>query len=477
MNGRAVSQTLAQAARSAGAALPEACRAEFGRLLKLVWARPNKFQLLIVDCRDERLRDRLIAALDEALLSQNRLGQRLNLASGQFPGFADLEQALSAAAKAGDLVHILGATLWLDDARREQFNIRREAIAQNALASLVLWLNAEHIAALAGSAVDLWAWRAAVLVFDAPPEVAQMAEIPVPRDVSVPDARDGSERGNRVIELKAALASEPPLPESLYFGLALELGDILVSLGRLRDGERVFRELAVRVKDDEFRHTVIQGRVADILYLQGKSQEAKRVWTELVLPVFEKLGDDRSRAVTLGKIADVLQVQGQPEGALNIYRNLLPVFDKLDDMYAKAVTQGRIADILDAQGQLAEALRIQSDDVLPVYERMGNIRERALTLSKIADLLDARGEIEEALRIYREGAIPLLEQLGVKRELLIAQTNFAVILLQRGREEDKPEIAQLLEQAGACAEELGLKESVLISKIYKKAFGKDLPSG
>ena len=49
------------------------------------------------------------------------------------------------------------------------------------------------------------------------------------------------------------------------------------------------------------------GLIADILQQRGELDEALRIRREEELPVYERLGDVRERAVTMGKIADILQ--------------------------------------------------------------------------------------------------------------------------------------------------------------------------
>ena len=71
------------------------------------------------------------------------------------------------------------------------------------------------------------------------------------------------------------------------------------------------------------------GAEADVLYARGELGEALRIRREEELPVYEKLGDVRSRAVTLGKIADVLYARGELDEALRIRREEeLPVYEK-----------------------------------------------------------------------------------------------------------------------------------------------------
>ena len=94
--------------------------------------------------------------------------------------------------------------------------------------------------------------------------------------------------------------------------------------------------------------------------------------------------------MTLGKIADVLQARGQLDEALRIRQEeQLPVYERLGDVRSWAVTLGQIAYVLQARGQLDEALRIRQEEELPIYERLGDVRERAVTLGKIADVLQA----------------------------------------------------------------------------------------
>ena len=52
----------------------------------------------------------------------------------------------------------------------------------------------------------------------------------------------------------------------------------------------------------------------------------------------------------------------------------LPVYERLGDVRERAVTLGKIADILQARGELDEALRIRREEELPVYERLGDVR-------------------------------------------------------------------------------------------------------
>jgi hypothetical protein len=80
----------------------------------------------------------------------------------------------------------------------------------------------------------------------------------------------------------------------------------------------------------------------------------------------------------------------------------LPVYERLGDVRAKAVAMGKIADVLEARGDLDEALRIRRQEQLPVIERLGG-----------RDLVIGRGNLAITLRSQharrpRGGSAPAL---------------------------------------------------------------------
>ena len=90
----------------------------------------------------------------------------------------------------------------------------------------------------------------------------------------------------------------------------------------------------------------------------------------------------------------------------------MPVYERLGDVRSRAVTMGKIADILQARGDLDEALRIRREEELPVYERLGDVRSllvaranTAITLLRMhksaeaSDLLFSALDSAESMRI------------------------------------------------------------------------------
>ncbi|MFO1155679.1 MAG: SEFIR domain-containing protein [Rhodospirillales bacterium] len=149
--------------------------------------------------------------------------------------------------------------------------------------------------------------------------------------------------------------------------VALSGGDPDEALRRAREKHDL--DLA---RPDEREAALAAGLIADILYARGQLDDALRIRTEEQLPVYERLGDVRARAVTQRKVADILEARGELDEALRLLRNeALPAVKALGAVRDVAVFQGRIADILQARGQLDDALRIRTEEELPVYQRLG----------------------------------------------------------------------------------------------------------
>jgi hypothetical protein len=65
---------------------------------------------------------------------------------------------------------------------------------------------------------------------------------------------------------------------------------------------------------------------------------------------------------------------GEPDQATRVLQQqVLPVCERLGDVRAKAITMGKIAGIHQTRSQFDEALRIRTEVELPVYERLGDM--------------------------------------------------------------------------------------------------------
>jgi hypothetical protein len=125
-----------------------------------------------------------------------------------------------------------------------------------------------------------------------------------------------------------------------------------------------------------------------VLQERGEDEEALRILRLECLAAFERLGDVRSKAVTLGKIADVLEARGEHEEALRIWRvEVLPVFTKLGDPQLIAQAQIRLGFLVFRSGQQEEGVRL-------LIEALQNARragDRA-TVESLERLLGNRDE-------------------------------------------------------------------------------------
>jgi tetratricopeptide (TPR) repeat protein len=228
-------------------------------------------------------------------------------------------------------------------------------------------------------------------------------------------------------------------PEVLDAGwvlLASEVADLREARGDLDEALRIRREVQLPVYErlgNVRSAAVTWGKIADVVGARGDLDEALRIRREMCLPAFERLGDVRSAAVTWGQIADVLGARGDLDEALRIRREMcLPAFERLGEVRETAVTWGKIADVLGARGDLDEALRILREMCLPAFERLGDVRSAAVTWGKIADVLGARGDLDEALRILREMCLPAFERLGDVRETAVTWGKIADVVGARG---------------------------------------------
>jgi tetratricopeptide (TPR) repeat protein len=428
-----------QRIKEAAAALPEASRDEFRRLVRVLLHGPA-FQWILIESPSDRLRDQVLATLD-SLLDESRISHTRIALADPIDDVPALEAALVEGAQRHVVVHVLVRRRWFDAARWDQFNVRRERVALKARARLVFWLDAEQIEAASRAAPDLWAWRSGVYRFAGAEPVEKVPTVALSLWPEAIDLRDAAERRKRIEEIQCWLhdqdgSSDLDSGDAALVAPVNELGQLLWSLGEYGQALAHLESVELplhRRRDDGLAVTITRGKIADILQVHGQLDEALRIREHDELPVYERLGDVRSAAVTRGKIADILQARGQLDEALRIREHdELPVYERLGDVRSAAVTRGQIADILHARGQLDEALRIREHEQLPVFERLGDVRSAAVTHGKIADILQARGQLDEALRIREHDELPVLERLGDARSAAASHFKVAQARLRRG---------------------------------------------
>jgi len=415
---------------------------DFQRLIKTL-RYGSRFQLLFAEFTEADYRDALIQQLDLVFAELGQPVARIDLSRQSFAGFAALEAELRRLAADHGAIHLTGVDGWFDEGRWRDFNIRREAIAFGVPVRLAIWLSAGSVAQAIVLAPDLWAWRGGVYAFTTVP--AGPHEIPQPQTGPI-DPRTLAERSCRIAVLRDAVAADPP-PDDEILGLLLdELAGLLASIGELDEALRIRQEEELPVYErlgDVRERAVTLGKIADVFQARGQYDEALRIRQEEELPVYERLGDVRARAVTLGQIADVLQARGQYDEALRIRQEeQLPVYERLGDVRARAVTLRKIADVLIARGESDEGLRLLKEEAIPAVEKIGAIRDRAVFMGIVADVLQTRGELDEVLRIRQEEQLPVYERLGDVQARAVTLGKIADVFQARGELDEALRIRQ-----------------------------------
>ena len=160
-------------------------------------------------------------------------------------------------------------------------------------------------------------------------------------------------------------------------GIAVEVGyslaaNMLHPHNRYREAEALCQ--LILTLGEDFRILTTLARAEQSLGRSETRQHFERA-VALLPDADEGLDDEvlRQKSGTLFNYGGLLIQQGQIDTALTLYQEqVIPLLEKLGDVRSKAVTMGKIADILQARGQLDEALNIRENHELPVYEKLGD---------------------------------------------------------------------------------------------------------
>jgi hypothetical protein len=132
------------------------------------------------------------------------------------------------------------------------------------------------------------------------------------------------------------------------------------------------------------------GQIADILQQRGETDEALRIRQEEELPVYERLGDVHSRAVTMGQIADILQQRGETDEALRIYTDeYMPMARLAQDMDLIAHSCFSCAQLRLNRGGLQKGEAQMIADELAESYRLNQQLQRVDGIAIVGALLDA----------------------------------------------------------------------------------------
>ena len=273
---------------------------------------------------------------------------------------------------------------------------------------------------------------------------------------------------NRYRETRALLESLTE-PAARHHALLLNLARAVGPLGHGDSAGELLREAAeVCPQTAEKERSGILFHFASWLMGRGQVDDALRIYQSDLIPLLERLGDVRARAVTLGKVADVLAARGELDEALRINREeVLPVFERLGDVREHAVALGKIAHIQIATGDVDAGILLLNQ-AIELVKPMGAVRDVAVFRGIIAHVLEARGELDEALRVRREEEMPVYERLSDVQCMVITHVNIAMLLLKRGREEDHTEAQEHLVWAYQAAAGRGYKEAGQVADILRQ---------
>ncbi|MFH0938046.1 MAG: hypothetical protein V1899_02005, partial [Planctomycetota bacterium] len=166
---------------------------------------------------------------------------------------------------------------------------------------------------------------------------------------------------------------------------------------------------------------------ASVLFRRGAWQDALQALQERVLPVFDRLGDVRSRAINMGQIADILEQRGETDEALRIrIEECLPAAQKIKDLNTMASIQFRCAKLRFARGGMEKG-EIQTilDELLESFtmnQKLQRTKEIAYVGMLLGPVLAATGRIAEALTVLDQSAnafehLNQAEQVAQVREL------------------------------------------------------------
>lgn len=448
MNAPAPTFDAEQARLAAAAHLQPAHFVEFQRLAKSLIHGPQ-FQLLIVDCRDERLRAKVLESL--ALIQQQAGLRGAEFVLDDSVGDVQvLESRLVALAVGHEVIHVMGASHWMDAGRWESFNLLRERFAVLVRVRLVFWLNSQSIKLVARHASDIWAWRAGVYLFESALPYGGVASAAA-FSSSIFDFDDASGDMGRRSELESILINNPELSEELLLPLLKELGDVCYSLGDFRRALEVRESLADLLRrsmgeehpdtliaiiglaevfsaENDFyaaqqilekaldscqhrlgpEHPISLRVVSDLAVIflaQNKYPEALRLQWMVVEAKKRILGDGHPDTLSmLSNYANLLRLSGDVSGAALLEREVL---EKRQDIFGEShpytlAAMGNLAATLKELGELSSATKIQKralDVACQAFGREGSLTTVAafnyfITLLQIND--------DEANSVFKE---------------------------------------------------------------------------
>jgi tetratricopeptide (TPR) repeat protein/tRNA A-37 threonylcarbamoyl transferase component Bud32 len=186
----------------------------------------------------------------------------------------------------------------------------------------------------------------------------------------------------------------------------------------------------------------------DVLFDQGDFEGARKKFEE-ALPVFQRIGAQKSLRGTYERIGNVLYQQGKLQDAENYYNRSLRFDESVHDPVGLASDYGNIANALDGLGDLAGALKMQQQ-ALSAFNQIGDRRGSSATLNNLGNLFVEMGNLDDATKYYDQ-ALALAREITYRGGQPYPMSGRGDVLLARG---DLPGARKEYEEALKICEEI-----------------------
>ena|SRR6266436_1817891 len=154
---------------------------------------------------------------------------------------------------------------------------------------------------------------------------------------------------------------------------------------------------------NEISATIARGAIADILVSRGDLDEALRIRREEELPVHERLGEVRERAVTMGRIAHILLRKGDVRAARALHQDRLAIYRQLADPDGIGATLWGLAQLDLAEQKIDDAVP-RIFEAYAIMSKLGRAEGIAVIGQLVGQILAANNEPEEARAVLRRSA-------------------------------------------------------------------------
>lgn len=175
------------------------------------------------------------------------------------------------------------------------------------------------------------------------------------------------------------------------------------------------------------------GNLGLVYWRRGAPQESRRRYEE-ALAAFEQLGRRDGAASMQGNLGNILYEMGDAEGALAHYQAALVVQQELGNRASEIHQLANIARMQSILGRLQEA-SVAAEAMLVAADALGEARASAIARMSLGELADKSGEVDESVRWYGEAA-ERFEQVDMIDYVQATRSKQVWVLAEAGRAEE-----------------------------------------